>query len=53
MEVHAKQRKAQMDQDQRKLDAALEPMDTMKRCTIMKTVDAETSNCSAILLPSF
>ena len=44
VEAHAKQYKEQMDRDERQRDAALEPMDAVKRRAIMRTVDGETSN---------
>ena len=44
VETHAKLRKELMGRDQRKLNAALEPMDTMKRRAIMRAVDGKTSN---------
>ena len=49
VKAHAILRKEQMEWDQRKLDAALEPLDAMKRRAILRAVDGKTSNWLTVL----
>ena len=53
VEAHAKLRKELMDRDQRKLNAALEPMDTMKRHAIMRAVDGKTPQKAQFVVQRF
>ena len=48
-ETHVKLRMEQKEQDQRKLDAALESMDAKKRRTVMRAVDGKTSNWLTVM----
>ena len=48
-ESHVKLRMERKEQDQRKLDAALESMDAKKRRTVMRAVDGKTSNWLTVM----
>ena len=48
-ETHVKLRMERKEQDQRKLDAALESMDAKKRHTVMRAVDGKTSNWLTVM----
>ena len=48
-ETHVKLRMERKEQDQRKLDVALESMDAKKRRTVMRAVDRKTSNWLTVM----
>ena len=49
VKAQAKLKKHQMEQDQRKLEAALEQMDTRSRRVVMRAVDGKTSGWLNVL----
>ena len=49
VKAQAKLKKRRMEQDQRKLEAALEQMDTRSRRVVMRAVDGKTSGWLNVL----